>query len=119
MDQGRLFSYNLAETLVPPNHPLRRIRALVCDVLGDLNRSFGKLYSNEGCPSIPPEQLLCRRSTHSVGTTADGAIGLQSLVLLVRGAVADPVWDPTSFTKNRERLQKGNVFTKLMNKNHP
>ena len=31
----------------------------------------------------------------------------------------DPVWDPTSFTKNRERLQNGNVFTKLMNKNHP
>jgi transposase len=27
--------------------------------------------------------------------------------------------DPTSFTKNRERLQNGNVFTKLMNKNHP
>jgi transposase len=23
------------------------------------------------------------------------------------------------FTKNRERLQTGNVFTKLMNKNHP
>jgi hypothetical protein len=54
---------HLAETLVSPNHPLRRIRALVCDVLGELNRSFGKLYSNEGCPSIPPEQLLCRRST--------------------------------------------------------
>ena len=64
------------------------IRALVCDVLGELNRSFGKLYSNEGYPSIPSEQLLCRCSTHSVGMPADGAIGLQSLVLLVRGAVA-------------------------------
>jgi hypothetical protein len=31
----------------------------------------------------------------------------------------DPVWDPTSFTKNRQRLQNGNVFAKLMNKNHP
>jgi transposase len=31
----------------------------------------------------------------------------------------EPIWDPTSFTKNRERLQNGNVFTKLMNKNHP
>jgi transposase len=30
----------------------------------------------------------------------------------------DPVWDSTSFTTNRERLQNGNVFTKLMNKNH-
>jgi hypothetical protein len=31
----------------------------------------------------------------------------------------DTVWDPTSFTENRERLQNGDVFTKLMNKNHP
>lgn len=33
----------------------------------------------------------------------------------------DPVWDPTSFTKNRERLQNGDVFTKFMTKllNHP
>jgi IS5 family transposase len=33
----------------------------------------------------------------------------------------DPVWDPTSFTKNRERLQNGEVFTKFMTKllNHP
>jgi transposase len=26
----------------------------------------------------------------------------------------DPVWDPTTFTKNRERLQNGEVFTKFM-----
>ncbi len=26
----------------------------------------------------------------------------------------DPVWDPTTFTKNRERLQSGEVFTKFM-----
>jgi hypothetical protein len=33
----------------------------------------------------------------------------------------DPVWDPTSFTKNRERLQSGDVFTKFMTRllNHP
>ena len=28
------------------------------DVLGELNRSLGKLYASEGRPSIPPEQLL-------------------------------------------------------------
>jgi hypothetical protein len=30
----------------------------VRDVLGELNRSLGKLYASEGRPSIPPEQLL-------------------------------------------------------------
>ena len=27
---------------------------------------------------------------------------------------ADPVWDPTAFTKNRDRLQNGEVFKKFM-----
>jgi hypothetical protein len=33
----------------------------------------------------------------------------------------DPVWDPTVFTKNRERLQSGEVFATFMGKllNHP
>ncbi len=26
----------------------------------------------------------------------------------------DPVWDPTTFTKNRDRLQNGDVFAKFM-----
>jgi hypothetical protein len=40
-DQGRLFSYISPETRVPANHPLRKIRELVGDVLGELNRSLG------------------------------------------------------------------------------
>jgi hypothetical protein len=33
----------------------------------------------------------------------------------------DPVWNPTTFTKNRERLQNGEVFKKFMTRllNHP
>jgi hypothetical protein len=34
-DQGRLFSYILPEAGVPANHPLRKIRMLVRDVLGE------------------------------------------------------------------------------------
>src|SRR6266516_2589974 len=58
VDQGGLFSYTAPEARVPMNHPLRKIRELVRDVLGELNRSLGKLYASEGRPSIPPEQLL-------------------------------------------------------------
>ena len=58
VDQGGLFSYIAPEARVPANHPLRKIRELVRDVLGELNRSLGRLYANEGRPSIPPEQLL-------------------------------------------------------------
>jgi Transposase domain (DUF772) len=56
--QGGLFSYIAPDSRVPANHPLRKIRELVRDVLGELTRSLGRLYASEGRPSIPPEQLL-------------------------------------------------------------
>ena len=58
LDQGRLFSYISPEARVRTDHPLRKIRKLVRDVLGELNRSLSRLYASEGRPSIPPEQLL-------------------------------------------------------------
>ena len=58
VDQGGMFSYVLPEQRIPADHPLRRIRALIREVLRDMDRCFRKLYSSEGRPSIPPEQLL-------------------------------------------------------------
>jgi hypothetical protein len=57
-DQGGLFSYIAPDKRVPANHPLRKVRELVRDVLSDLNRSLGRLYASEGRPSIPPEQFF-------------------------------------------------------------
>src|SRR6266542_2388588 len=110
VDQGGLFSYIAPEARVPANHPLRKIRELVRDVLGELNRSLGKLYASEGRPSIRPERQLMEQLDYN---------------LLYRWFVGlspdDPIWDPTTFTKNRDRLQNGEVFTKFMTKllNHP
>jgi hypothetical protein len=58
VDQGGLFSYIALVARVPANHPLRKIRELVRDVLSELNRSLGKLYASEGRPLIASEQLL-------------------------------------------------------------
>jgi len=49
-DQGGLFSYISPEARIPARHPLRKIRELVREVLGELNRSLGKLYASEGRP---------------------------------------------------------------------
>ena len=57
-DQGGLFSYVSPERRVPATHPLRKVRELVRAVLKDLSGAFDKLYSHEGRPGIPPEQLL-------------------------------------------------------------
>jgi transposase len=126
-DQGGLFSYISAEARVPQNHPLRKIRELVRDVLSELNRSLSRLYASEGRPSIPPEQLLSALLLQVFyGIRSERQLMEQlDYNLLYRWFVGlspdDPVWDPTVFTKNRERLQNGEVFAKFMSKllNHP
>ena len=121
-DQGRLFSYISAEARVPANYPLRQIRELVRDVLGELNRSLSKLYASEGRPSIPPEQLLSALLLQVFyGIRSERQLMEQlDYNLLYRWFVGlspdDPVWDPTVFTKNRDRLQNGEVFAKFMTK---
>ena len=127
VDQGKLFSYISPEARVPANHPLRKVRELVRDVLGNLNRSLSKLYASEGRPSIPPEQLLSALLLQMFyGVRSERQLMEQlDYNLLYRWFVGlspdDPVWDPTVFTKNRDRLQHGEVFAKFMSKllNHP
>jgi len=121
-DQGGLFSYIDPEKRIPEGHPLRQVRALVREVLKDLNRSFGRLYSHEGRPSIPPEQLLSALLLQVLyGIRSERQLMEQlDYNLLFRWFVGlspdDRVWDATSFTKNRERLQQGDVFDKFMAK---
>ena len=127
VDQGGLFSYIAPEARVPANHPLRKIRELVRDVLGELTRSLGRLYASEGRPSIPPEQLLSALLLQVFyGIRSERQLMEQlDYNLLYRWFVGlspdDPIWDPTTFTKNRDRLQTGAVFAKFMSKllNHP
>jgi transposase len=127
VDQGGLFSYIAPEARVPKSHPLRKVRKLVRDVLTDLNRCFGRLYASEGRPSIPPEQLLSALLLQVFyGIRSERQLMEQlDYNLLYRWFVGlspdDPVWNPTTFTKNRDRLQNGEVFAKFMSKllNHP
>jgi transposase len=119
-DQGAMFSYISPESRIPAGHPLRLIRALVREVLKELSRGLAKLYSSDGRPSIPPEQLLSALLIQAFyGIRSERQLMEQlEYNLLFRWFVGlspdDPVWDPTVFTKNRERLQQGDVFQKFM-----
>jgi len=122
-DQGKLFSYVSPESRVPQGHPLRRIRQLVRDVLTELSPGLGRLYAREGRPSIPPEQLLSALLLQVFyGIRSERQLMEQLEYRWFVGLAPDDlVWDPTTFTKNRERLQGGDVFHKFMTKllNHP
>ena len=121
-DQGGMFSYIQPEERIPADHPLRKVRELVGEVLKELSHSFGKLYSREGRPSIPPEQLLSGLLLQALyGIRSERQLMEQlNYNLLFRWFVGlspdDPVWVPTVFSKNRERLQEGDVFQKFMAK---
>jgi transposase len=124
---GTLFSYVDLEARVPPSHPLRVIRGIVNEALTALTGEFAKLYSRMGRPSIPPERLLRALLLQVLYSIRSERQLMEQLDynLLYRWFVGlspdDPVWDPTTFTKNRERLQQGEVFEKFMTKllNHP
>lgn len=119
-DQGGLFSYIAPEERIPSNHPLRKIRVLVREVLTDLDRDFADSYSHEGRPSIPPEMLLSALLLQVFyGIRSERQLMEQlNYNLLYRWFVGlapdDRVWVPETFSKNRERLQSGDIFQKFM-----
>ncbi len=105
-----MFSYVSAEERVPHDHPLRAIRALVDDVLRDMWREFDGLYARVGRPSIPPERLLRAQLLQIFYSIRSERLLMEQLDynLLFRWFVGmdmdEPIWAPTVFTKNRDRL---------------
>src|SRR6187455_2660418 len=105
-----MFSYVSAEQRVPPDHPLRAIRALVDEVLRDMSREFDGLYARVGRPSIPPERLLRAQLLQIFYSIRSERLLMEQLDynILFRWFVGmdmdEPIWTPTVFTKNRDRL---------------
>jgi len=117
-DQTQLFSYISPERRVPANHPLRQIGQLVRDVLKDLIRSLGALYASEGPPLSPTRAATERIAAsgvlrHPLGTPVDRAALFRWFVGL---SPNEQVWDATTFSKNRDRLQSGDILQKFMSR---
>src|SRR5947199_9332812 len=113
--QAGMWSYLPLEQRVPPDHPLRPIRGMVDGVLAELSPEFGQLYSRVGRPSIAPEKLLRALLLQGLYTVRSERLLMEQLHynLLFRWFVGlsmdDPVWDATTFTKNRDRLLDGDI----------
>ena len=120
MRTGELFSYVDLEERVPRNHPLRLIRRVINEVLTTLDREFAELYAAEGRPSIAPERLLRALLLQAFYTIRSERQLMEQLHynLLYRWFVGlgvdDPVWVPTVFTKNRDRLLDAEVARKFL-----
>ncbi|WP_375573869.1 IS5 family transposase [Seohaeicola saemankumensis] len=117
---GSLFSYVDLEERIPPHHPLRKIRQVVNDALASLDAEFEVLYTDFGRPSIPPERLIRAsllqilfsvRSERQLMEQMDYNLMFRWFVGL---GIDDPVWVPTVFTKNRDRLLTTDMSRKVM-----
>ena len=110
-----MFSYLSPEQRVRPDHPLRAIRRMTDEVLAALSPRFTKMYSDIGRPSIPPEQLLRALLLQSLYTVRSERLLMEEIdySVLFRWFVGlgmdDPIWSPTTFSKNRDRLLQSEI----------
>jgi len=117
---GALFSYVDLEDRVPADHPLRVIRAVVNEVLRALDADFGAMYSDFGRQSIPPERLLRGSLIQAFYTVRSERQLMEQLDynLLFRWFVGlgidDPVWDHSTYSKNRDRLLEADIAKKFL-----
>ena len=113
--QSTMFSYVSPEARVPEDHPLRATREMANRALARLDRKFRRLYARTGRPSVPPEQLLRALLLQVLYSIRSERMLMEQLEynLLFRWFVGlemdDRVWDVTVFTKNRNRLLKGEI----------
>ena len=112
---GSMFSYVSLEDRVAADHPLRAIRRITDRALERLSPRFGALYIHFGRPSIPPEKLLRALLLQALYTIRSERQLMEQLDynLLFRWFVGlgmdDPVWSPSTFSKNRDRLLDGDI----------
>lgn len=120
--QDAMFSYVTLEQRVPEDHPLRPIREMADRALTEMSPEFDQLYSAVGRPSIAPERLLRALLIQVLYTIRSERMLMEQLDynLLFRWFVGlemdDPVWVPTVFSKNRDRLLAGDVARSFFEK---
>ena len=100
----------VADDLVPQDHPIRAIRRLVDAARRELSPLFDRMYAPDGRPSIPPEHLLKSLvliALYSLRSERQFCERLQYDLLFkwfLDLNIADPAFDASTFSKNRERL---------------
>jgi transposase len=110
-----MYSYLSPEERVPAGHPLRPIRKMTDEAMKGLSRTFNGMYAATGRPSIAPEKLLRALLLQVLYTVRSERLLMEQLEynLLFRWFVGlnmdEPVWVPTVFSKNRERLLEGDI----------
>jgi transposase len=120
--QSGMFSYFSPEQRVPAEHPLRAIKTHADAALQELSPVFNSMYSKMGRPSIPPERLLKSQlliALYSVRSETQFCQQVDYNILFrwfLDMNLEEPSFDPTTFTKNRDRLLEHQVAVKFFDR---
>ncbi len=108
--QVTMLSTLTTDSLIPPEHPIRRIKPVVEAVLADLEPEFDAMYARTGRQSVPPEQLLkatVLMALYSIRSERQFCERLRYDLLFkffLDLNVDDEGFDHSTFSRNRERL---------------
>src|SRR6266540_5144078 len=103
------------EDLIPADHPIRKIRAVVDVVLADLDDVFEAMYAAGGRASVPPETLLkatVLMAMYSIRSERAFCERLNYDLMFkwfLNMRIDQRAFDATTFTKNRDRLLEAEV----------
>ena len=120
-----LISLINVEQLIARDHPIRRIKRTVDEVLGRMGAIFDAMYARQGRPSIPPEQLLKAKvlqALFSVRSDRQLCARLQTDLMFrwfIDLGLDEKVFDASTFSQNQQRLLAHEVadrfFTEVVN----
>ena len=115
-----MFSYLSPEARVRKDHPLRAVRSMTDEILSNMSPLFDAMYAEGGRPSIPPEKLLRAPLLQMFFSVRSERLLMEEIdySILYRWFVGlnldEPVWDATTFTKNRDRLLEAVVAKEFL-----
>ncbi|MDE3097688.1 MAG: IS5 family transposase [Chloroflexota bacterium] len=115
-----MWTYIRLEERVPQDHPLRAIRRVTDRALSELDPVFERMYKRTGRPSIPPEWLLRALVLQLLYSIRSERLLMERLDsdLLFRWFVGldidTPIWDPSTFSQNRDKLVKSEVARRFL-----
>jgi transposase len=99
---------------------LRGVRGLLDKALQAMSRDFERVYAKDGRPSIPPERVVQASTLKVPYSIRSERLLCEQLDynLLFRWFVGlsidEPIWDHSTFTKNRDRLIEAKVARTLL-----
>ena len=117
--QATMLSTLTSDSLIPLDHPIRRIKPVVEAVLAELAPEFDAMYARTGRQSVPPEHLLkatVLMALYSIRSERQFCERLRYDLLFkffLDLNVDDEGFDHSTFSRNRERLLSHEIATLL------